>query len=90
MIFIVILKPALKEKDLYYKLKQEKQDLVINEKDLKIKNLYEIKKLINKRVINKSFIFEVEGREKKNSLFSISLNEKFKNQHITCDTISMI
>ena len=48
MIFIVMLKPALKEKDLYYRLRQKEQDFVINEKDLKVKNLYEIEKLIDK------------------------------------------
>ena len=36
MIFIAMLKFALKEKDLYHKLRQKKQDFVINEKDLKI------------------------------------------------------
>ena len=32
----------------YYKLKQKEQDLVINEKDLKIKKFYKIEKLIDK------------------------------------------
>ena len=38
----------LKERDLYYKSRQEKQNLIINKKDSKFKDFYEIEKLINK------------------------------------------
>ena len=48
MIFIIMLKFTSKEKDFYYKSKQKKQDLITNKKDLKVKNLYEIEKFINK------------------------------------------
>ena len=39
---------------------------------------------------NKSFILEIEGHKKKNSLFNILSNERIKNQHIMCDIISII
>ena len=48
MIFIIMLKSASKEEDLYYKPKQKNQNLVTDEKDSEIKNLYEIEKFINK------------------------------------------
>ena len=48
MIFIAMLKFTLKKENLYYKLRQKEQDFVMNEKDLKVKNFYEIEKLINK------------------------------------------
>ena len=51
MIFIIILKFVLKEKDLYYKLKKKKKKFVTNKNDLKVKNLYEIKKFINKQIV---------------------------------------
>ena len=41
-------------------------------------------------LINKLFVFKVEERGKRNSLFNISLNEKIEDQHITCNIISMI
>ena len=51
MIFIIILKLALKEKNSYHKLKKKKKTFITNENDLKIKNLYEIEKFINKQIV---------------------------------------
>ena len=51
MIFITILKPALKKKNSYYKSRQKEQALITNKNDLKIKNLYKIEKFINKQII---------------------------------------
>lgn len=49
MIFIITLKPALKEENLYYKSK--KKPFITNEKNSTIKNLYKIEKLIDKSIV---------------------------------------
>ena len=43
-----MLKSASKKENLYHKSRQKGQNLVTNEKDLKVKNLYEIEKFIDK------------------------------------------
>ena len=62
MIFIIMLKFTSKEEDSYHKLKLKKLNFIINEKDSKIKNLYEIKLFINKYIV---YFRDRGAREKK-------------------------